>query len=207
MIYLLQAAEERYSREVLTHAESIKSIEMLKQQLSTAQAKARDNLAATETAQVKLATSENSWKQQKQTLDQEIVDLNTRCVCSFLPPNQSPLIVIVRCKDLSSQNLILHQHLESVSSQAARIQQAADSSATITVGEGETSDDVETKLSELRAVVAYLRKEKEIVDLQLELSKQENVRFKSQIDHLSQSLDETRATLSEVNNYLLSISA
>lgn len=207
MIYLLQAAEERYSREVLTHAESIKSIEMLKQQLSTAQAKARDNLAATETAQVKLATSENSWKQQKQTLDQEIVDLNTRCVCSFLPPNQSALIVIVRCKDLSSQNSILHQHLESVSSQAARIQQAADSSATITIGEGETSDDVETKLSELRAVVAYLRKEKEIVDLQLELSKQENVRLKSQIDHLSQSLDETRATLSEVNNYLLSISA
>ena len=180
---------------------------MLKQQLSTAQAKARDNLAATETAQVKLATSENSWKQQKQTLDQEIVDLNTRCVCSFLSPNQSALIVIVRCKDLSSQNLILHQHLESVSSQAARIQQAADSSATITIGEGETSDDVETKLSELRAVVAYLRKEKEIVDLQLELSKQENVRLKSQIDHLSQSLDETRATLSEVNTYLLSISA
>jgi nucleoprotein TPR len=57
---------------------------------------------------------------------------------------------------------------------------------------------VDTKLSELRSVVAYLRKEKEIVDLQLELSKQENARLKAQIDHLSQSLDDTRATLSEV---------
>ena len=64
--------------------------------------------------------------------------------------------------------------------------------------DGDATDDVDTKLSELRSVVAYLRKEKEIVDLQLELSKQENVRLKSQIDHLSQTLDETRKVLSEV---------
>jgi chromosome segregation ATPase len=63
--------------------------------------------------------------------------------------------------------------------------------------EGETGDDVDTKLSELRSVVAYLRKEKEIVDLQLELSKQENGRLKAQIDHLSQNLEETRTALSE----------
>jgi nucleoprotein TPR len=107
-----------------------------------------------------------------------------------------PLTRLVRCKDLSSQNSILHQHLESVSSQAARIRQAADSTATPGV-EGETSDDIDTKLSELRSVVAYLRKEKEIVDLQLELSKQENGRLKAQIDHLSQNLEETRTALSE----------
>ena len=48
-------------------------------------------------------------------------------------------------------------------------------------------------------MVAYLRKEKEIVDLQLELSKQEATRLRTQIDHLSSSLDETRKTLSEVS--------
>lgn len=57
---------------------------------------------------------------------------------------------------------------------------------------------MDTKLSELRSVVSYLRKEKEIVDLQLELSKQENSRLKAQVDHLSQSLEDVRATLSEV---------
>lgn len=103
-----------------------------------------------------------------------------------------------RCKDLSSQNTVLHRHLESVSSQATRIQQVTESSATTVTGEGDPTDDVDTKVSELRSVVAYLRKEKEIVDLQLELSKQENVRLKSQIDHLSQSLEETRRILSEV---------
>ena len=47
-------------------------------------------------------------------------------------------------------------------------------------------------------MVAYLRKEKDIVDLQLELSKQENVRFKTQIEHLTRSLEESRKALSEV---------
>lgn len=73
-----KSAEERYSREVLAHAESIKSVEDLRTQLSKASTTARDNLAASETAQAKLATSEASWKQQKEALDKEIGDLNTR---------------------------------------------------------------------------------------------------------------------------------
>lgn len=63
---------------------------------------------------------------------------------------------------------------------------------------------MDTGLSDLRSVVAYLRKEKEIVDLQFELSKQENVRLKTQLDHLSQSLQEVRKTLSEVSEVELS---
>ena len=64
----------------------------------------------------------------------------------------------------------------------------------------DAADDADTKLSELRSVVAYLRKEKEIVDLQLELSKQENTRLRTQVEHLSSSLEETRKTLSEVSS-------
>ncbi len=99
---------------------------------------------------------------------------------------------------MTTQNGILHQHLESVSSQAAKIRQAAESSAS-TSYVAEAGDDADTKLSELRSVVAYLRKEKEIVDLQLELSKQENTRLRSQVEHLSSTLEETRKTLSEVS--------
>lgn len=105
----------------------------------------------------------------------------------------------LRCKALTEQNNVLHQHLDNVSSQAARIRQAADSSVA-TPGEGETPDDgAETKLSELRAVINYLRKEKEIVDMQLELCKQENARLKTQIGHLARDLEDTRTTLSEVS--------
>ncbi|KAF5340774.1 hypothetical protein D9611_007504 [Ephemerocybe angulata] len=173
-----KAAEERYSNEVLAHAETIKNIEQLKQQLAEWQRKARESQSAAETAQAKLAASEGSWKAQKEALDKEVSDLNTRC------------------QDLASQNAILHQHLESVSSQASRIRVAAEGSAAAATGESD-SDDADTKLTELRSVVSYLRKEKEIVDLQLELGKQENARLKAQIDHLTQSLQEARDNLSE----------
>ncbi|KAG6330667.1 hypothetical protein ID866_8422 [Astraeus odoratus] len=173
------AAEERYGREVVAHAESLKSIENLRQQLATAQATARQNLAEAASAQAKWEASEGSWKQQKEALEKEIADLNTRY------------------KELAAQNTLLYQHLDTVSSQAARIRQVADSSAESASGDADVSGDVDAKLSELRAVVAYLRKEKEIVDLQLELCKQENVRLKAQIDHLNQSLQEARNSLSE----------
>lgn len=111
------------------------------------------------------------------------------------------LFILCRsCKDLGAQNTLLYQHLDSVSSQAARIRQVADSATENTNGDADVGGDVDARSSELRSVVAYLRKEKEIVDLQLELSKQENVRFKSQLDHLSQSLQEVRKTLSEVSD-------
>lgn len=65
---------------MVAHAESIKSIDGLKKRLATVNASSRDNLTAAETAAAKLAASENSWAQQKQALDKEIADLNTRFV-------------------------------------------------------------------------------------------------------------------------------
>lgn len=74
----VKAAEERYSNEVLAHAESIKAIDHLKRDLATAQVSARDNLTAAETANAKLSASEDSWMQQKAALDKEVTDLNAR---------------------------------------------------------------------------------------------------------------------------------
>ena len=76
---------------------------------------------------------------------------------------------------------------------------AASSTTTTDV---DATDDSETKLSELRSVVAYLRREKEIVDLQLELNKQTISRQKGEIERLSKDLNDTRQTLSEVSENL-----
>ncbi|KAF9077487.1 hypothetical protein BDP27DRAFT_1397327 [Rhodocollybia butyracea] len=174
-----KAAEERYSNELIAHAESIKTLESLKKQLTSVQATVRDFQTSAETATAKLTSSEKSWHQQKQTLDNEVKELQKRS------------------NDLVEQNNVLHKHLESVSSQAAQIRQAAESTTSIVAHDSDENANADTKLSELRSVVAYLRKEKEIVDLQLELSKQENIRLRSQIDHLQHTLTETRRTLSE----------
>ena len=105
------------------------------------------------------------------------------------------------CQDLSSQNTTLHQHLESVSTQATRIRQAADASIAQPAEGEEVIEDADSRLSELRSVVSYLRKEKGIVDLQLEMSKQENERLKAHIERLTQTLQETRDTLSNVRSF------
>ncbi|KAI9449362.1 hypothetical protein BJY52DRAFT_1215953 [Lactarius psammicola] len=184
----VRAAEERYSREVIAHAEAIKAIEDLKRRIHDLQVSDRNNRTAAETAQAKLSTSEGSWSQQRQALDREIADL------------------AARCKALTEQNNVLHQHLDNVSSQATRIRQAADSTVA-TPGEGDTADGTEAKLSELRAVINYLRKEKEIVDMQLELGKQENARLKTQIGHVTRDLEDTRATLSDERERAASVAA
>lgn len=75
---LLQSAEERYSHEIIAHAESMKTIDALKKDLTSSQAAAREHLTAAETARAKLTSSENSWKQQKAALDKEVTDLNAR---------------------------------------------------------------------------------------------------------------------------------
>jgi len=109
--------------------------------------------------------------------------------------------LVISCKDLVAQNTLLHNHLESVSTQAAKIRDVANSSSTAPgEGEGDSSDG---KLAELRSVVGWLRKEKEIVELQLELGKQETARLKTQVDHLYQSLDQARASLAEVQYFSL----
>lgn len=74
----IQAAEERYSREVIAHAESIQTIEQLRSQVSQLQTSSSQNAAAAETAAAKLAASEASWKQQREALDKEIADLSAR---------------------------------------------------------------------------------------------------------------------------------
>ncbi|KAK0440023.1 uncharacterized protein EV420DRAFT_1279341 [Desarmillaria tabescens] len=173
-----KAAEERYSNELVAHAESRKAIEALNAQLATSQVAVRDSQVAADTATAKLAASERSWNKQKETLDAEVAEVRRH--------HQA----------LAEHNKLLHGHLEDVSSQAARIKQAATSSdAPAGGGEGAIGDDA--KLSELRSLVGYLRKDKNISELQLDLCKQENLRLSKQVEHLTETLNETRATLSE----------
>ncbi|KIY46697.1 hypothetical protein FISHEDRAFT_46885 [Fistulina hepatica ATCC 64428] len=171
----VKLAEEKYSHEIILHAESLKNVDNLKRQVSELRTSSLENQTAAETATAKLLASENSWKQQKEALEKQAADLEDRC------------------KGLSEQNNLLHQHLESVTAQAAKIRQAADADSSLPPAAGE--EGAATQLAEMRSIVSYLRKEKEIVDLQLELSKQENTRLKAQLEQMSQSLEESRAAL------------
>lgn len=73
-----KSAEEKYGREVVAHADSIKAVEELRQQLAETKLTVRDATRAAETTQAKLSTSETSWSQQKKALEREVTELSLR---------------------------------------------------------------------------------------------------------------------------------
>ena len=178
----MQEAHEKYERELLGHAEAVRAVSELKQKLTQVETFARNHQSAAETAQMNLTSSQASWEAQRETFTKELHDLK------------------VRYEDLSTQNATLHKHLESVSAQATTIRQAADERVTLAEGftEGAIAEN-DDALGELRSVVAYLRREKEIGDLQLDLSRQEGLRLRSQVDQLTKNIDEMRTRLTQVD--------
>ncbi|KAH7096803.1 hypothetical protein BKA62DRAFT_833732 [Auriculariales sp. MPI-PUGE-AT-0066] len=167
-----RAAEANYQRELVAHADTVRSFERVKEQLGQVQAGVREFQTRAETAEARLGAAEQSWAAQREVLDKQIGELGDKH------------------KELVDQNNKLHSHLENVTSQAARIRSAAESS----VGSGA---DAAADSSDLQGVVSFLRKEKEIADLQLEINKQEIARHKADIERLSKELDEQTALLAE----------
>ena len=74
----MKAAEEKYAREILAHAESIKVVDSLKSELNELRASLREKTNQAETAQANLVSSEASWNQQREALNKEIADLTAR---------------------------------------------------------------------------------------------------------------------------------
>jgi nucleoprotein TPR len=75
-----KAAEEKYAREVVAHADSLKVVDGLKSEINTLRAQVREHSTSAETAQAKLAASEGSWAQQREALDKELTDVQKRYV-------------------------------------------------------------------------------------------------------------------------------
>lgn len=171
----MKEAEDKYNREVLAHADALRQLEEVKSTIEGLRRESHERVAEAETARAKLSGAEGSWAAQREAMVKELEDVNARV------------------KELNEQNKVLHGHLESVSAQAAQIRQAGESAA----GEGEGAEDGEGKDGEMRQVVAWLRREKEMAEMKLELNKQETARVRAQATHLARDLEEARSQLSE----------
>ncbi|BGP43630.1 Protein mlp1 [Rhodotorula kratochvilovae] len=186
---LARDAHDKYERELVAHAEDVKKLAEVKEELNVVRATVREHDAAVQVAKANLSNSEESWTRQKGTLEQELADVRKRC------------------DELKEQNSTLAQHLETASSQATQLQarHAAVSDSAAAAGEGGADADTieaitashNASVEQLREVIRYLRREKDIIDLQLEFSKQEATRLRQQLDFTSRSLEETRQSLQE----------
>ncbi|KAF2812073.1 uncharacterized protein BDZ99DRAFT_460855 [Mytilinidion resinicola] len=171
---IAKQAQQSYENELVRHGEATKTLRTVREEYNTLRTEVADIKAQGEAARTTLAQSEEHWNETRQRYERELGELRTRN------------------EDMKSQNKILHQQLENVSSQIASLKQ---SRVSIAGGEEDIAGSPSSGLESLQEVIRYLRQEKEIVDVQYELSIQEAKRLKQQLDHAQNQLDQTREKL------------
>ncbi|KAG0200486.1 hypothetical protein BGX33_010972, partial [Mortierella sp. NVP41] len=188
---LTKEAHENYERELMNHAKDMDALSKLKAKHIKQTTELERYKSQAESAASNLQSAEIAWESQKSILQRNLSEVEKRCT------------------ELKDQNEKLHRHLEDVSAQALSIQQRASAQvssaesgegASAAEGEGAAKESPERQLAELRDVIRYVRREKEILECQHELNLQESRRLKQQLDQTNKSLEETRALLSEERN-------
>lgn len=170
-------AQHDYEQELVKHAEAAKLVQQLRSEHNEIKSETASLRAEAESAKVRLTQSETSWEDQRGHLSQEIAELN------------------VRREDVNAQNKLLHQQLEGLTAQITSMQQRRasneeDDEAMSPVAVGDVSEG-------LRELNSYLRREKEILEVQYGIKSEESKRLQQQLEYLQSQLDETRLKLDQ----------
>lgn len=174
---IAQEAQHNYERELVKHAEAAKSLQQVREEHANLKADVHRIKSEAESAKATLSSSEMSWEAQKDNYEKELGEVKTRC------------------DDLMKQNKILLGQLDNVSVQVSTLQKSR--AAVDEMDESSEHDAADKNIEDLREVIKYLRREKEIVDVQYELCLQEAKRLKQQLDYSRATVDETRLLLAQ----------
>ena len=162
---IAQQAQQNYENELVKHGDATKALQNVRGELNEVKIGVVEARTDAETARLKLRKSEESWTDSKERFEREISELRTAR------------------QNLKTQNDHLHQQLETLTT--AHKQSAESQEQTLDISPT-------TNLDSLQEVVKYLRREKEIVDVQFELASQEAKRLKQQLDYTQTQLDDSR---------------
>jgi nucleoprotein TPR len=172
---IAQRAQQSYEDELVKHAEAAKLLQKVRSEFNVVKTEVAGYKAEADAAKMTVQQNEESWAESRNRYEQELTELRNRR------------------EDVNSQNRRLHQQLETISAQIVTLKQSRS-----TFGQGEeqeiTSFGPESNREE---IITWLKNEKEIVEVQLELSAQEAKRYKQKLDHTETLLDETREKLNQ----------
>jgi nucleoprotein TPR len=168
-------AQQDYEQELVKHAEASTLLQQLRAEHNELKTQSASWRAEAESARLSLAQSEQSWEERRQQLEQEISEIKTRR------------------EDVAAQNKLLNQQLDSVTSQITALQQ----SRVQADGEGPSPSVADTATEGLRELNNYLRREKDILEVQFDIKSQEAKRLQQQLEYSQSQLDEARLKLDQ----------
>ena len=171
---IAQQAQQNYENELVKHADAAKALQKVRSDHNEMKLEIKALKTDAESARTSLNQSEESWARSREGYAREIAELKTGR------------------ESLTTQNNHLHHQIETYSAQIISMKKRLSSS-----DEGPSEEIPASDLGNLQEVIKYLRREKEIVDVQLELSAQEGKRLRQQLDYAQSQLDDTRLRLSQ----------
>lgn len=175
---IAQQAQQSYENELVKHADAARSLQTARKEYNDLRTEVAGIRAEAEAAKVSLERGEESWSEQKDRFEREIEDMRNRRA------------------DVDAQNKLLHQQMESFSTELQTLR----SGRAVQTGEGEEragSPAAGGESGSLQEVIKYLRREKEIVEVQYELSIQDTKRLQQQLEYANTQLDDVRQKLAE----------
>ncbi|KAF2965088.1 hypothetical protein GQX73_g8492 [Xylaria multiplex] len=171
------SAQGAYENEVMKHGETAKALSSVRNEYNQLKTSVAKSKAEAESAKATLMQSESSWDERRQRFEQEISEIRSRW------------------EDANAQNKLLHQQLENVTGQISALQESRTSS-------NESLETISAQPSSLdtdkyRELSNYLRREKDILEVQFELKVQDAKRLQQQLEYTQSQLDEARLKLEQ----------
>ncbi|KAJ5777713.1 hypothetical protein N7520_000959 [Penicillium odoratum] len=173
---IAQHAQQNYETELVKHAEAAKNVQNIRAEANQLKLDLVEMRTQSETYKKDLIQKEESWSEQRARYENELTELHKRR------------------EEVLHQNSVLHTQLENISTQISALQRDR-----ANVPDDDENDDGNSapNLEGLQEVIKFLRREKEIVEVQYHLSTQEGKRLRQQLEYTQSQLDETRLKLEQ----------
>lgn len=170
---IAEEASTSYESELLKHAKDIEQLSTIKNRLSTLQNEKIAMISQVQNAEENLRIAQESWGNQKTLLESQQENLKKRV------------------EDLSSQNNLLYSQIDQLNEELNKLKRP-----TIDV-DAVTSENAEDQkiVEDLREVIKFLRREKQVVEYEMDASQQEARRLQQQLEHVQRNLQETQTQL------------
>lgn len=175
---IAQEAQTSYEVELQKHAEAAKSLASVRKEYNELKTEVAGARAEADAAKSSLERSEESWAEQRAQFERELEQAKRKR------------------QDVDEQNKLLHQQMESFSKELTALRQGR-ATAAATPADTDGSESTSSSGSNLQEVINFLRREKEIVDTQYELSVQEAKRLQQQLEYANNQLEGTRQKLAD----------